>query len=281
MTKRNYREPASGTATTWITPILLCLLVCSFAQADETAGKSWPPAQRVSYDQIDHSVFNQLLKNYVDQNGMVNYEAWLANESDRKSLSLYLEALGKADESKKYTKSAKIAYWINAYNALTIEGILRVYPTTSIRKHTAKVFGYNIWEDLKLTSGNQLVSLDDIEHRILRLQGEPRIHFAIVCASNGCPRLLSEAYTATKLEQQLRTNTSDFFSRNQNLLVDKENKKLKLSQIMSWFGTDFGKTQVDQLKQIAPYFPAEAKTFVKAGGYTIEFLKYDWQLNSQ
>ena len=251
----------------------------SMVNGEEKAGKSWPAAQRVSYGEIDHGNYHQLLQKYVDANGAVNYKAWHGNQADRTALQNYLAELGKADQSRQSTKPDQLAYWINAYNALTIEGILRVYPTTTIRNHTPKLAGYNIWKDLKLTSGDQTVSLNHIEHEILRKMGEPRIHFAIVCASISCPRLLNEAYLGNSLEQQLTTNTRDFFSRNQNLRVDAAGKTLHLSAIISWFGSDFGKTQLDQLKMLAPYFPQEAKTLLAAGGYRIKFLDYDWNLN--
>jgi len=270
---------------------LLCLAAVFFAspfglppspvQADETAGQAWPADQRVSYGDIDHRSFDQLLQKHVNENGLVDYTAWHASKADRTTLKNYLAHLGKADDSKPATKSAKLAYWINSYNALTIEGILRVYPTTSIRNHTAKVFGYNIWKDLKLTSGDQQVSLEHIEHEILRKMNEPRIHFAIVCASIGCPRLRNEAYTKENLEQQLVANTQDFFSRQQNLQVDAANKKLLLSSIISWFGSDFGNKQADQLTYLAPYFPESAKKFAAAGGYRVDFLSYNWDLNEQ
>ncbi|MFK7770027.1 MAG: DUF547 domain-containing protein [Mariniblastus sp.] len=250
-------------------------------QADEKAGKQWPANQRVSFNDIDHSAYNTLLQKHVDTDGMVNYKALHASSEDRQVLTQYLAQLGKADHSQTATKEAKLAYWINAYNALTIEGILRVYPTTSIRNHTAKFIGYNIWKNLKLATGGKEISLNDIEHEVLRKMNEPRIHFAIVCASIGCPRLLNEAYVAHRLEQQLVTNTRDFFSRSQNLRIDVNSKTLYLSSIMSWFGTDFGKTQVDQLKMISPYFPESAKKFSSAGGYRIAFSDYNWNLNTQ
>ena len=118
-----------------------------------------------------------------------------------------------------------MAYWINAYNAVTLEGILAVYPTDSIRKHTDKN-SYDIWNHLKFISGDQQISLNDIEHKVLRKMNEPRIHFAIVCASIGCPRLLNEAYVPQKLEQQLATNSTDFFSRSRNLQFDQASNQL-------------------------------------------------------
>ena len=108
---------------------------------------------------------------------------------------------------------------------------------------------------------------------------EPRIHFAVVCASIGCPRLLNEAFIADRLEEQLVTNTKDFFNRQQNLKV--ENGVLNLSQLINWYGSDFGATQQHQMQVLSPYFPAEAKALVVSSRYKVAFLKYDWNLNSQ
>lgn len=249
--------------------------------AEELAGKQWPKGQQVSIDKIDHAAFDKLLKKYVDKDGQVDYRAWHQSPQDRKALKTYLETLSSANLDLAAKKTAKLAYWINAYNALTIEGILRVYPTTSIRNHTAKFFGYNIWKNLWLYTGNTKYCLDDIEHKLLRKMDEPRIHFAIVCASIGCPRLLNEAYVSDKLEQQLTDNAKDFFSREQNLQVDAANSKLRLSMIMSWFGSDFGDSTTKQLQTIARWFPDDAKKFVSKGGFSIAYLDYDWNLNTQ
>lgn len=261
--------------------ILLATVFSAAVSADEYAGKKWPTSQQVSIDQVDHESYNALLQKYVDANGLVDYKAWQKNQSDRKALKSYLESLSRANPNLKADKKAKLAYWINAYNALTIEGILRVYPTTSIRNHTAKLFGYNIWKNLHLYSGDSKITLDSIEHKVLRKMNEPRIHFAIVCASIGCPRLLNEAYASEKLEDQLVTNSTDFFSRSQNLQIDKKNATLKLSSIMSWFGSDFGSSSSAQIKKVAKYFPENAKTMVLKGGYRVTYLEYDWDLNVQ
>lgn len=248
---------------------------------EKSVGKNWPPAQHVAMDQIDHTPYDQLLKKYVDKNGLVNYKSWQANSSDRAALQNYLDELGKGDPKKVAKREAKLAYWINAYNAVTIEGILQVYPTTSIRNHTARVWGYNIWKNLYFHAGGQKFNLDSIEHQILRSMGEPRIHFAIVCASMGCPRLLNEAYTSQRLEEQLTRNTTDFFSRAQNLQVDADENTLRLSSIMSWFGEDFGKNSTEQIQTVAEYFPDSAKAFVSKGGYRVAYVEYDWKLNEQ
>lgn len=259
--------------------VLATIAVVNSVSAEENAGRQWPASQQVSIDQINHDGFDQLLKKYVDVNGRVNYRAWHQSRADREALKSYLESLSRANPDQSATREARLAYWINAYNAVTIEGILRVYPTTSIRNHTAKLFGYNIWKNLIFTAGDKRVSLEDIEHKILRKMGEPRIHFAIVCASIGCPRLLNEAYVEDRLEQQLSANAKDFFSRKQNLQVD--NNTLKLSQIINWFGSDFGDTQSQQMQMLSPYFPPAAQALAASGDYRVQFLDYDWDLNTQ
>jgi len=152
-------------------------------------------------DQIDHRSWDALLKRYVNQRGNVDYQAWKQSAADQRALDAYLAHLSSANPNAQALGAAKLAFWINAYNAVTIKGILREYPTSSIRNHTAKLFGYNIWDDLLLTVGGKPYSLNHMEHEVLRKMGEPRIHFAIVCASISCPRLLNEAYTASRLEQ--------------------------------------------------------------------------------
>lgn len=245
-----------------------------------SVGRSWPADQRKAFAQIDHSSFDSLLKKYVNKDGEVNYAAWKNSSTDRKALQDYLVSLSQADRKIQCTPAATLAYWINAYNAVTVEGILAVYPTSSIRNHTKKI-GYNLWKDLKLIVGDTSINLNDIEHEVLRKMNEPRIHFAIVCASVGCPRLLNEAYTAEKIESQLITNTRDFFSRSRNLSYDSNRRQLQLSAIMNWFGSDFGADTNAQVRAVAGYFPEALQNVVRQGGYSVGFLDYDWNLNQQ
>ena len=128
-------------------------------------------------------------------------------------------------------------------------------------------------------AGQKQVSLEDIEHKILRKMGEPRVHFAIVCASIGCPRLLNEAYVPSRLADQLALNTKDFFSRPQNLQVN--GNTLMLSKIINWFGTDFAPSQQQQVQVLSKYFPQSAQQVAASGNYGVGFLEYDWNLNTQ
>ena len=165
---------------------------------------------------------------------------------------------------------------------MTIRGILREYPTSSIRNHTARLFGYNIWHDLKLYVGGQPYSLDQMEHQLLRKMSEPRIHFAIVCASISCPRLLDEAYVASRLDEQLTRNTKDFFSRRGNFRHASSDSRFYVSSILKWFAEDFGADQASQLRKIAPWLPTSAATTAaQRGSVKVSYLDYDWGLNEQ
>ena len=250
--------------------------------ADIFVGVDTPKAQRVSFDQIDHTVWDQLLKTYVNEQGMVDYKAWKASAKATQQLDGYLAELSRGDSTAASSRESKLAYWINAYNAVTVKGILEVYPTTSIRNHTAKLWGYNIWKNLRLRVGDDPINLNDIEHEVLRKMNEPRIHFAIVCASIGCPRLLNEAYVADRLEEQLATNSRHFFAQSQNFRADKKGNTVYLSSILSWFGEDFGDSQAAVLKRIGPYLPSDdLRSFVAKQGIRVRYTDYDWGINEQ
>ncbi len=245
-------------------------------------GAKYKTANLISIDRVDHRAWNQLLAKYVDNQGMVDYRSWHASAADSQALQRYLQRLSQANPDQPAEPSAKMAFWINAYNAVTIHGILREYPTSSIRKHTAKLYGYNIWKDLQLVVGNRAYSLHYIEHDILRRTNEPRIHFAIVCASISCPKLRNEAYVGQTLEQQLADNTHDFFRNSRNFRFQRSNNTLYLSSIMKWYKEDFGADQRAQLRTISPYLPTrEAFDAARQGRARVAYLDYDWGLNEQ
>ena len=259
------------------------LMVPSAGAAGETVyvGANIRAADRVSIGQIDHGAWDRLLKEYVDDAGRVDYARWKRTSGDLHALDAYLKRLSTASRQQPATREAELAYWINAYNAVTVRGILREHPTSSIRNHTAKLFGYNIWKDLQLVVDGAGVSLDAIEHEILRKMGEPRIHFAIVCAAKSCPRLLNEAYGGEQLDEQLAKNGRHFFGQAGNFRLDPSRRTIELSSILKWFGEDFGSRTEDQLRAIAPYLPtAEAQRAALSGEYSVSYLSYDWSLNS-
>ncbi|QDT00750.1 DUF547 domain-containing protein [Adhaeretor mobilis] len=270
------------TLTSGVVLLLGCLAPSASAGSKVHVGRKFPESQQVSMDQVDHRIWHQLLQKYVDSDGQVNYQAWKGSAQDTQSLDVYLNSLSQASRKARATRESQLAFWINAYNAVTVKGILREYPTDSIRNHTAKVFGYNIWHDLLLTVGDSTISLDDMEHKVLRTMKEPRIHFAIVCASYSCPRLLNEAYTAENLDAQLAKNTQAFFANPGNFRYDVAKPRFYLSSILSWFGEDFGSNQATQLKTISSYLPTEAaQNAAQKNAVSVSYLDYDWSLNDQ
>jgi hypothetical protein len=248
--------------------------------ADVLVGTSVPTEHRKPVRQIDHQGWDALLRRFVNDHGRVDYSQWKRDPSAVQQLDAYLAELSASDG--RGTRQEQLAYWINAYNAVTVKGILREYPTTSIRNHTAKLFGYNIWKNLKLQVGGEQVSLDDMEHKMLRKLGEPRIHFAIVCASIGCPNLRNEAYTADKLDDQLESSAILFFSDPTKFSFEASTKSFRVSPILDWFGEDFGDSREAILKRIAPWLSdPDAAELAKRGQGSLRFLEYDWNLNDQ
>jgi hypothetical protein len=245
-------------------------------------GRPCADADRPSLAGVDHAPFDVLLHKYVDGRGMVAYAAWKANADDVQALDDYLARLGCVDLHKPAPKAARLAFWINAYNAVTLRGILREYPTSSIRNHTAKLGGYNIWKDLYLWVDGGNYCLDDIEHKVLRKMGQPLIHFAIVCASHGCPPLWHRAYTAAGLDLELAANARRFFADPANFRADPANATLYFSQLLQWYGGDFAATSAERARRLRPYLPSpDGLGWVEAGNVQVKYLDYDWRLNDQ
>lgn len=213
-------------------------------------------------DGFNHSVFNELLLKHVSNQGKVNYSGFKA---DRKYLISYINTLGNNIPDNVWTREAKLAYWINAYNALTIDLIIRNPEIKSI-KDIKDPWNQRLWK-----LGEKWYNLDEIEHQILRKMNEPRIHFAIVCASVSCPKLQNKAFTASELDNQLNNATREFLSdpSKNNLSSD----RVELSRIFKWFAKDFkqGQTLIGFLNRYS-----DIEISQKA---SINFKDYDWDLN--
>ena len=236
-------------------------------------------AQESSSATVDHSAFDRLLGSYVDDSGFVNYRAWKSR--DEETLRNYLQSLNKVRPDL-LARSEELAFWINAYNALTIQGILEFYPIQSIKDKVNRILGFNIWDDYPMTVNGKAYSLNDIEHKILRKMGEPRIHFAIVCASLGCPKLRNQAYTGRNLHAQLEDQASYFFAQRRNFWIDRGGKTVYLSSILDWFGEDFGGSNRSKLDFASKYLSeAKDREFLRSGELKVKYLDYDWALNEQ
>ncbi len=218
----------------------------------------------------DWRVYDALLKRHVSQHrqhnislAWVNYPA-LAKDTAFKQM---VKMLANFPTQHLTSRSEKLAFYINAYNVLTIKMILDHRPLKSIRD-AGSLFG-SVWKKTAGKLGGKTVTLDTIEHQILRPMGEPRIHMAIVCASLSCPDLRAEAYRAEQLEEQLETQTRAFLN-NPGKGLAIQGKMVRLSKIFNWFRKDF--TDLDNfLRKRRPDLPR--------GTRLDHFFTYDWSLN--
>ena len=252
----------------------------SFQDAPPNQFRAQETRQRPGFDQADHRNWDALLRKYVDRNGNVDYPAWISDGRDRDAVRDYLNQLTKVDTTARATRNGEMAFWINTYNALTIEGIMRVFPTTSIKNHAPDANGFNIWDDFKIPVDGRSYSLNDIEHKVLRPLGDARIHFAIVCASKGCPQLSQRAYFAESLDQQLTNNARLFFQNPEKFSYDLRRRQLNLSPIVKWFAEDFGRDDGERLRYLAQFMPDENSVrLARSGAAKVSYLDYDWSLN--
>ena len=224
---------------------------------------------------IDHSAFDKLLKKHVNEKGQVDYKGFKADE---KAFNGYLEMLSKNAPTDKWAKNDQMAYWINAYNAYTIRLILDNYPVKSIKDIGPKKqipFVTTPWAKKFFTIGGEKTSLDNIEHGTLRKKfDDPRIHFALVCASISCPRLRNEAFTAAKLDAQLDDQGSDFLNNPTKNAVS--NDKTTLSKYFDWYKGDWNENGKSVVEWVNKYSKNKITKDTQ-----ISFLDYNWNLNEQ
>lgn len=253
-------------------------LRATFAETKVTLGKVWPKEQRVSFDKVNHETWNRLVKQYVDSKGSVDYGKWSGTEVDVQALDEYLQSLSRAEPELPAEHSSRLAFWINAYNAVVVRALIQ-QPASDNQQ---RVLPKEVWADWRLQVGEKAYSLDQIEDDQLRKLQEPRIHFAIVCGAKGCPRLRDEAYTADRLESQLTNNSRDFFSDPSKFKFEPATNQLRLSPILQWYADDFGSDAAERLKKIAPYLPDAVRVNLGSKTQTtIEYLEYDSRTNGK
>ncbi|MCY4155040.1 MAG: DUF547 domain-containing protein [Gammaproteobacteria bacterium] len=259
---------------------LLGLTLTTHAAQQAQVIEKWNVSDAANTAVINHAAWQELLDSYLktdDPSGihLFDYGALKANEADRKKLSAYLKSLAGVDP-RNYSRNEQMAYWINLYNALTIFVIVPRYPVESIKDIKSGVIDFGPWNlELFPLQGDKL-TLNQIEHGILRpIWQDPRIHYAVNCASLGCPNLAAQAYRADNLEQLLEQGATDYINHLRGARVD--NGKLVISSIYDWFEEDFGGNAagvIAHLKQYArPELAGELENFDKFDDY------YDWKLN--
>ena len=220
---------------------------------------------------IEHTIFNDLLNQYVDNQGLVNYNGFM---QDSIKFNRYLDLLSKnAPDPKTWSKNEQKAFWINAYNAFTIKIILMHYPITSIKDIKRGIPFINTTWDIKFIKiGTETYDLNNLEHGILRPKfKDSRVHFAVNCASISCPKLRNEAYNALQLDAQLDDQARAFLAdTGKNKITANE---ISISKIFSWYSVDFPRNKIKYLNQYAPI-----QINAKANRSSMD---YDWGLNEQ
>lgn len=231
-----------------------------------------------------HTLYDQLLQDIVERVGHQTVVDYAKLKADSGRLQEYIdeiESISK-DEYYHWSRNRKLAFLINAYNALTLKLIITHYPEiTSIRELGNFPF-FNPWKIKFFTLFGKKTHLDYIEHDLIRGQfNEPRIHFAINCAARGCPPLQSRAYVAGRLEQQLEHATRSFMTDPQRNRYNTEKQRLEISSVFKWFEHDFEKTAGSVEAFITPYITddPEIRKLLLDRVISIKYLDYDWSLN--
>jgi hypothetical protein len=229
---------------------------------------------------------------------MVNYKE-LKNSRDK--LDSFIDSMAKLDRTtfEKWQEEAKIAFWLNAYNSLTLKAIIdnypikasffksRIYPKNSIRQIRG------VWDEIKFDVIGKQYTLEHIEHKILRVKfNEPRIHMAMVCAAIGCPPLRNEPYMANNLDAQLKDQTRKFLANPEKFRLEKT--VVYISPIFKWFADDFVKTygKGDSfagnkgtkgaiLRFVSENLDEAIEKEMETKKLKIKYLDYDWSLNEQ
>jgi len=241
----------------------------------------WETYDSASDTKVDHTPWNRFMKKYLatnDPSGINRMHYKSVTLSDRQALEQYIQKLADIRVTSLNRKEQK-AYWINLYNALTVKVILDHYPVKSIRDIdlTKGLLSDGPWDAKLLVIEGRGVSLNDIEHRILRpVFKDSRVHYAVNCASVGCPNLQPEAYTAENTDTLLDRGAREYISHPRGVSI--EGNRMYLSGIYEWFQEDFGGTEKGVMEHILKYAPSDLAGQIRNFKGRIKY-RYDWSLN--
>lgn len=250
-----------------------------FSSSEPELWDIWQDNNPDNKQAIDHSAWDGLLKKHItqDEDGLNLFAYSKMSEKDNKTLNDYIKKLSLIEISDR-ARPVQFAYWLNMYNALTIKVIMDNYPVKSIRDiDTSGIFANGPWGSELVTVEEEVLTLDDIEHAILRpIWKDPRIHYGVNCASIGCPNLSKDAFTAANTEALLEEGAKTYINSPRGFYID--DGELIVSSIYKWFAYDFGNSEkgvIDHLiKYASPENAEKLKSFKK-----ISDTDYDWSLN--
>ncbi len=239
----------------------------------------WNQADDNNISTIDHRLWQELLEEYLiaeHPSGVNRFDYGGLQDDGPDLLTQYINDLAALDP-REYARSEQFAYWVNLYNALTVQLIVANYPLDSIRQLGSPTAGP--WDDIVITIAGKELSLNNIEHNILRpIWQDYRIHFAVNCASIGCPNLLDIAFTAENTEALLNRGTAEYLTHLRGLRFD--SGQLTLSSIFNWYQQDFGTDETQLLNTLAGHVDAETAELLKGYSGNIHY-EYDWSLNAE
>jgi hypothetical protein len=243
----------------------------------------------------DHATWDTLLKRHVQpiRAGVATEVDYAGMVRERAALKGYLDGLAavRRDEFNRWPHPERLAFLINAYNAWTLELILTAWPEVKSIKELGSLFR-SPWKKSFIPLLGETRSLDDIEHGMIRAPGafdDPRIHFAVNCASLSCPALASEAFVGERLEIQLQRATQRFLADRTRNRYDPERGELQVSRLFDWYGSDFAQGHLG-IPSLQAFFTQHAAQLsqdpqhqarIQAGDYRLSFLPYDWSLNDR
>ena len=257
----------------------LCVPLSGYTAPKSDLLIQWQESNETNTTAIDHSQWQAVLDKYLkthDSNiNRVDYKALQADGADQ--LNDYLDSLFDIDP-REYNKKEQFAYWVNLYNAATAALIIENYPVESITKIKDSILAFGPWDQQWLEIGDEVLSLNDVEHRILRpIWKDNRIHYAVNCASLSCPNLSPLAFTSQNTEIQLKNLANDYINHPRGVSVI--NDRLHVSSIYDWYKGDFGNNNQELLEHFLQHADHDLKSQLlnlKNPSYKDD---YDWQLN--
>ena len=271
---RTARLAASAIAPRVAVAIVAALL--SLAGARTAAGAPPSPPQDL------YATWDRLLSTYVDSEGLVDYAG--LKDRDLAAFESFMRTLAETDPASFATEAERMAFWINAYNAVVMWQVVERYPLDSVRDVGSLwgLIGGFFKQEYPIAGGD--MSADDIEHATLRAQfDDERVHWALVCAAFGCPRLLDRAYRAETLDETLRAQSYEFLAQPRGLQIDRGSETLYLSSYFDWYADDFQKVAGDVIDYVLRYANEADATWIREhrDSMRVRIMDYDWALNSQ
>ncbi len=215
---------------------------------------------------VDHSAWDQILILNVTDEGMVDYDGVT---TDVAIFYTYFRSLQKIAPQDNWSREEKLAYWLNVYNATAMKMIIDEYPINSINDLE------DPWKRKVFKSLDVRYSLDDIEHKILRKFGDPRIHFLLNCGSMSSPRLWNRAYTSYNINEALEERTREFINDPQRNQIN--SSTVKISELFRWYKDDFVSFDSDVIDFINQYANVKISKNIKL--IDRHYITYDWNLN--